>query len=199
LAALIEEQYAAIRAAHSQLKLLVDKNAPSLVLRLFDTAQPTEPVIEQLSAITAPTSDVITVPIRQVPVYYNDQQARPRSIRETVITGGILGTIAGGLLGAIYGSFHAITAPGLDGFLTTTPAGIIGELALYWALFGLLFAMIFSALIARSTEETDSYLYNESLRQGKTLVAVFTDEQHRAKVEQVLGLRHEHEIEPAPA
>ena len=82
---------------------------------------------------------------------------------------------------------------------STTPVGIIGEIALYGAVTGMFFSLIFSALIARNTEESDIYLYTDSLAQGNTLVAVFTNEKQVTKIEQALGLRHEHEVEPMPA
>lgn len=199
LAALVEEQYAQIRTEHEQLRLLVEQDAPRLVLRLFDQAQPANQVVERLQAITSAEEKIVTVPIDEVPVYYNEVTAQPRNIRETVVTGGLLGAVAGGILGAIYGIFHALTVPEISGLFTTTPAGIIGEVALYGAFIGSFFSVIFSALISRSATEIDTYLYNDSLKQGNTLVAVFTNAQRVGQIEQAIGLRHEHEVEPIPA
>lgn len=198
LALLLSEQYEQIRATHNQLKLLVEPDARRLVLRLFDQAEPAQQAVQQLQSITAP-EEIVTVPITELPVYYNEAQAHPRNQRETIMTGALLGALFGGILGAVYGVFQVLVMPGIGGFFTSTPIGLIGEVALYGAVTGMLFSLIFSLLIARNTEETDTYLYTDSLVQGNTLVAVFTRKDQVAKIERAIGLRREHEIEPMPA
>ncbi len=198
LALLVSEQYEQIRVTHNQLKLLVEADATRLVLRLFDQSGPAQQVVQQLQRITAP-EEIVTVPITEVPVYYNEDQAHPRNQRETLVTGALLGALFGGILGAIYGIFQVVALPGVGGNFTATPAGTIGEVALYGAIIGMIFSLIFSLLIARNTAEIDTYLYSDSLAQGNTLVAVFTNEEQVAKIERAIGLRREHEIEPMAA
>ncbi len=198
LALMLSEQDEQIRATHNQLKLLVKGDAPRLVLRLFDQNEPAQQVVQQLQRITAP-EEIVTVPITEVPVYYNEKQAHPRNQRETLVTGALLGALFGGILGAIFGLFQVVALPGVGGIFTSSPIGTIGEVTFYGASTGLIFGLIFSTLIARNTEETDTYLYSDSLAQGDTLVAVFTNEKQVAKIERAIGLRREHEIEPMPA
>ena len=101
LALLVSEQYEQIRATRNQLKLLVEGDAPRLVLRLFDQRESAQQVVQQLQRITAP-EEIVTVPITEVPVYYNEEQAHPRNLRETLMTGALLGALFGAILGAIY-------------------------------------------------------------------------------------------------
>jgi len=198
LALLLVKQREQTETTYRQLKLLAEPNAPRLVLRLFDQSAPAQQVVERLQRIISP-EEIVAVPITEVPVYYKEAQAHPRNQRETVVTGALLGALFGAILGAIYGVFQAVALPELNGFFTTTPIGLVGEVALYGALIGMVFSIIFSLLISRNTEETDSHLYTDSLVQGNTLVAVFTNKDQVAKIERAIGLRHEHEIEPMAA
>jgi hypothetical protein len=82
---------------------------------------------------------------------------------------------------------------------TSNPVGIVLEGVAAGALVGAFFALIFGLFIGRDAVEDDSYLSTQSLRQGDTLVAVFTDASHIAEAERIIGLRHQFEVEPAAA
>lgn len=195
---IIERQYERIRTIHNRLDVLSKQLERRVALRLFDQVEEADQAIARLAQLGIPRSDLAIIPIEQIAAYTNDQKARPRATREAIITGGLLGLLAGGALGLLYGSFHRFYFPELDGLIGTTPNGVMLEMGLYGALIGLLFFLIFSTLIASSAAETDAYLYEDSFQNGNTLVAVFTDQAHINKVEQAIGVMHEHEIEPVP-
>ena len=197
--AIVERQYERIRTIHNRLDVLSKKLERRVALRLFDRVEETDQAIARLAQLGIPRSDLAIIPIEQIAAYSNEQKARPRATREAIITGGLLGLLAGGALGLLYGSFHRFYFPELDGYLTTTPTGTMLELGLYGAIIGLLFALVFSTLIASSAAETDAYLYEDSFQNGDTLVAVFTDQANITQVEQTIGVMHEHEIEPVLA
>ena len=195
----VERQYDRIRTIHNRLAVLAKQQERRVALRLFDQMGEADQAIARLAQMGIPRSDLAVIPIEQFTDSSSDQKAGPRATREAIITGGLLGLLAGGALGLLYGSFHRFYFPELDGFLGTTPTGAMLEMGLYGALIGLVFALVFSTLIAASAAETDTYLYEDSFQHGDTVVAVFTDTAHMTKVEQIIGVMHEHEIEPVAA
>lgn len=199
LRGLVDRQYDRIRTIHNRLALLAKQLEHRVALRLFDEVGAADQAIARLAQMGIPRSDLTIIPIERIAAYTNDQKARPRATREAIVTGGMLGLLAGGALGLLYGSFHRFYFPELDGLLATTPTGVMWEMGLYGAVIGLIFALVFSTLIASSAAETDAYLYENSLQNGNTLVAVFTDAASMNKVEQAIGIMHEHEIEPVAA
>lgn len=200
LRGLIEQQQAQIRIAYENLGTLAKEDNRRLVLRLFNEKQTADQAVRRLQETVKADDKIVEIPIETVPVYYNNQQEQNRSTREAIVTGGLTGAIFGGVLGMIYGIYHWIALSDiLPGFLATTAAGVIWELALYGALLGLLFSVIFSAFVTRNNEEIDDYLYAEGIREGNVLVAVFADKAEAAIVRRTIGLKHEHEVEPVPA
>lgn len=196
---LVERQYERVRAVHRWVTLLGQQQEQQVVVRLFNQWEEAEQAIGRLAQMGIPRSELAIVPVDDISVYTNDQKARPRATREAIITGGFLGLLAGGGIGLVYGFFHRIIFPEISGFLASSPTGIMWEIALYGALIGCVFALIFSILIASSAAETDAYLYEESFQQGNTLIAVATSAANRREVERVIGLKHEHEIAPMTA
>ncbi|MCE7983640.1 MAG: DUF2383 domain-containing protein [Caldilinea sp. CFX5] len=199
LRTLVERQYERIRAVHRWVTLLSQQQERQVAVRLFNRWEEAEQAIGRLAQLGIARSELAIVSVDEVAAYANDQQARPRATREAIVTGGLLGLVAGGALGLIYGSFHRTIFPDVGGFLTSSPTGIMWEVALYGAVIGLIFALIFSTLIATSAAEMDTHLYEESFQQGDTLVAVSTDAANLRNVERVIGLKHEHEIAPMTA
>ena len=195
----VERHYDRIRTIHNRLAVLAKQQERRVAIRLFDQVGEADQAIARLAQMGIPRSDLAVIPIEQFTNSSSAQNARPRATREAIITGGLLGLLAGGALGLLYGSFHRFYFPELDGLIGTTPTGAMLEMALYGALIGLVFALVFSTLIAASAAETDTYLYEDSFQHGDTVVAVFTDTAHMTKVEQIIGVMHEHEIEPVAA
>lgn len=196
---IVNRQYERVRLIHGRLKLLSRQHEQRLALRLFNQAQDAEQAITGLEKLGIPRSELTIIPIEDITFYMNDQNARPRATREAIMTGALLGFIVGGLLGLLYGVFNRLYFPEFNGFVATTPAGVMFEMSLYAGLIGALFSTIFSALIASSAAEIDAHLYEDSFENGNTLVAVFADASNITEIERTIGLKHEHEIEPVPA
>jgi len=196
---LVERHYERVRVVHRWVTLLSQQQERQVAVRLFNQWAEAEQAIGRLAQMGIPRSELAIVPVDELAPYANEQQARPRATREAIVTGGLLGFLAGGLLGVLYGSFHRTIFPDVSGFLTSDPTGIMWEVALYGAIIGLIFALIFSTLIAISAAEIDAHLYEESFQQGTTLVAVSTDAANLRTVERIIGLKHEQEIAPVTA
>jgi uncharacterized protein (TIGR02284 family) len=196
---LVERQYERIRSVHRWVALMSQQQERQVAVRLFNQWAEAEQAIGRLAQMGIPRSELAIVPVDDIAVYANEQQARPRATREAIVTGGLLGLLAGGALGLIYGSFHRTIFPDITGFLTSDPTGIMWEVALYGAIIGFIFALIFSTLIAVSAAEIDTHLSEESFLKGDTLVAVSTNVANLREVERIIGLKHEHEIAPMTA
>jgi len=196
---MVGRQYEEVRTFHNRLTLLAKQSEHQVALRLFNEDKEARQVVARLQQMGIPRSELIMIPIEEIAVYKDDEQARPRAKREAIITGVLLGAVAGGVLGLIYGAFQRFYFPEFNGFIATTPVTIMLEIGLYGAIIGAFFSFIFSTLIASSAAETDAYLYEDSFQQGDTLVAVFADVDNFNEVERIIGLQHEHEIEPVAA
>jgi uncharacterized protein (TIGR02284 family) len=199
LRTLVDSQYEQVRIFHNRLTVLAKQLEHRVALRLFNEDKEAQQVVGRLKAMGIPDNELVVIPIEEIAVYQNDQQAKPRVKREAIVTGVILGTVAGGLLGLLYGAFQRFYFPEFNGFIATTPVTIMLEIGLYGAIIGAFFSFIFSTLIASSAAETDTYLYEDSFQQGDTLVIVFADVDNFSEVERIIGLKHEQEIEPVVA
>lgn len=197
---LLAAQSKEIHTAYEYLRALTEQTEDQLVLRLFNQEQEAEQVVQRLADQVPQRERIATIPIEQVPVYDHDDEERTHSTREAIVTGGLFGAIFGAILGAIYGVYHWLALSDvLPGILANSAAGVIWELALYGAIIGLFFSIIFSSLITRNTAEADEYLYEQGLRQGDILVAVVADKDKTASIRRAIGIKHEHEVEPVPA
>lgn len=199
LRTVVDRQYEQVRTVHNRLSMLAKQLEQRVALRLFNEDEEAQQVVARLKQTGISPSELIVIPIEEITVYKDDEQARSRATREAVVTGVLLGAIAGGLLGLIYGAFQRFYFPELNGFIATTPFTIMLEIGLYGAIIGAFFSLIFSTLIASSAAETDAYLYEDSFQRGDTLVAVFANTTNFSEVERIIGLQHEHEIEPVAA
>lgn len=195
----IRQQHEQLRKSYRRLEILAGQSQQQLVLRLFDRAEQAEKAVNHLEENGIAADDIAVTTMEAVPVYAEEHQARPHATGEAILTGSLLGLLFGAVLGVIYGFFHISLFPELNGLFATEPLGILIEMSLYWALTISGFSLIFSALISRNAAEIDTYLYQDSFQHGNRLVAVFAKPKDVSKIERIIGLRHEHEIEPVAA
>ncbi len=195
----VHHQHEQLRKSYRRLELLAGETEQQLVLRLFDQADAADEAINHLEQNGIAADDITVTDMDEIPVDMADLQARSHATREAIITGVLLGALSGALLGIIYGLFHITLFPQLNGFIASQPVGIVLEIMIYGALIAAFFSLIFSALISRNAAESDAFLYQDSFRHGDRLVAVFAKPKDVSKIERIIGLRHEHEIEPVPA
>jgi DNA-binding FrmR family transcriptional regulator len=197
VAALVQQQASAIRRIQRRLRLLAESGNRRLLVRLFDDGDKAQAVMEQLAAAGFDEDALYTAAVDELPVYTKGPVTRRRSMRETVLTSTGLGVLVGLILGGILAFGHRLYFPEVPGLFTNTPWGVTLELLSAGALIGALFGTIFGLFIGRDAAEDDAYLYEASLQQGDTLVAVITDRHNAAVAEEIVGLRHEFEVEPA--
>lgn len=196
----VHQQHEQLRKTYRRLELLAGQTQQQLVLRLFDEADAATEAVNHLEENGIAADNIAVTALADVPFFTRTtRQARPRATRPTIITGMLLGLCTGALLGLIYGLFHITIFPEINGFIASQPLGIVLEVMLYGASIAAFFSLIFSALISRNATESDTYLYQDSFQQGDRLVAVFAKPKDVSKIERIIGLQHEHEIEPLAA
>jgi hypothetical protein len=89
--------------------------------------------------------------------------------------------------------------PQVNGIVDDSPTGVLVEYLLGGALVGAIFGLYFSIIIGQDIVEDDAYFYEQSLENGKVLVAVPATPTNRTDVEKVLGLQHQFEVKPQTA
>jgi len=193
---LVKHQAATLDQMQRQLTLLGEHDDHQVLVRLFDQVDQAEQVMDELAEAGFAADQVYTAPVEAMPVYAKEGRERGRSQRETVLAAVGLGALAGLVLGGILALAHRLYFPEVPGILSSTPAGVTIELLGAGLLIGAIFGAIFGLLIGRDAAEDDAYLYQESLQEGETLVAVMADSGQRAEAERIIGLRHEFEVEP---
>jgi uncharacterized protein (TIGR02284 family) len=193
---LIRRQYQELRLIHRRLMQLAADADQRVLVRLFNNGARAEAVLQHLQQAGFAADDLYTTTVDDLAVYADNAKAKRRSLRDTVLTVLMLGALLGAGLGLLLGVGHRLYFPEVPGVFSTTPAGVMMELIVGGALIGALFGTIFGFLMGRDAVEDDAYLYTESLQDGDTLVAVFTDRAKAAEAERLIGLRHQFEVEP---
>jgi len=194
----VAQQAARLRTIQGQLKLLAGEAQRQLVVRLYNRADEAKMVVNQLQQAGFSSDEIYATSIEQAArVYTADTQERGKSKGQTIIATGLAGAGFGLVLGVLLGIFQNLLAPNTLGFLPASGIGVVFLVGLIGAVIGAIFGLIFGLLIGQDKTEEDTYLYTESLQDGDTLVVVFTNDQNKAKAEQIVGLKHQREIKPA--
>jgi len=197
---LITQQAEQVRSIQRQLKLMTGESARQLVVRLYNQPGEAKSVVDQLQSAGFTPDEIYTAPIEQAAnIYTADTQQRGRSKSQTVMAMGLAGAGFGLALGLLVGIFQNLLAPNTVGFLPSGGVGAIVIVGLIGAVIGAIFGSIFGLLIGQNNAEDDAYLYTESLKDGDTLLVVFTDSRNKPEADRIVGLKHQREIAPKPA
>jgi hypothetical protein len=193
---LLKHQYVALDKMLRQMRLLGNEEDHRLLVRLFDNADKAERVVYELEEAGFGAEQIYSAAVEALPVYTRERTQRRRAQGETVLAAAGLGLLVGLVLGGILAFAHRTYFPEVPGILSSTPTGVTIELLSAGAVIGALFGTIFGLLIGRDAAEDDSYLSQESIHDGDTLVAVVADTGKESLAERIVGLRHEYEVEP---
>ena len=118
---------------------------------------------------------------------------------ETMVAAALVGAVIGCLIVLPFAIAQRIYFPQLNGLVANSPTGVLIEYLVGGALVGAIFGLYFSIFIGQDIVEDDAYFYEQSLENGKVLVAVPATPTNRADVEKVLGLQHQFEVKPQTA
>jgi len=198
--AVVTEQAERVRSIQNQLKLMAGESARRLVIRLYNRPGEAENVVDQLQRAGFTSDEIYTAPIEQAAnIYTADTKERGKSKSQTVLAMGLAGAGFGLALGLLVGIFQNLLAPNTVSFLPTSGFGVVLLVGLIGAVIGAIFGTIFGLLIGQNQAEEDAYLYIESLKDGDTLLVVFTDSRNKPTADRIVGLKHQREIAPKPA
>ncbi len=131
--------------------------------------------------------------------YVNDKPDRERARWETMVAAALVGAVIGCLIVLPFAIAQRIYFPQLNGLVANSPTGVLIEYLVGGALVGAIFGLYFSIFIGQDIVEDDAYFYEQSLENGKVLVAVPATPTNRADVEKALGLQHQFEVKPQTA
>lgn len=182
--AIVERQYEQIRAVSERVSYLRGNEDGRLVVRLFDRPEDVNNAIQALQNAGLTDEKIETVALDQVMNIYRGGSERNASV-ETASAGALLGVLIGGVIGLIAGLSLPVIPNGetmlIDGYLQTV---LIATLT--GALIGGAIISLISILIGMAVTEEDNFLYDDSVKHGKTLLMFHTDNQHATQVARVM-------------
>src|SRR5690606_882772 len=124
-----------------------------------------------------------TVALDEVVSVYKDDQTGSATM-ERGVTGALLGSVLGGVIGLIAGASILLT-PGntatfMGSFGTFISSAVVGALA------GALFGALIGSLIGRGMKEGDVFLYDDSVRHGRVLLMVQSENKRAAEAAHIM-------------
>jgi uncharacterized protein (TIGR02284 family) len=200
VATVLNRQLGELRLAAKRLAAM---SAPStertLLVRLYEEDATADQVVRTLQENGVPRDQIYSAPVEQAGVYAKDNDERTRSRGETWVAGALWGGLLGLVVMLPFAIAQRLFLPQLPSVVLDGPYAVMIEWLLAATIAGAFIGSVFSLLIGQDIAEDDAYLYEESLEHGRRMVAVFTAPEQRASVEQILGLRHQFEVDPVPA
>jgi hypothetical protein len=179
----IERQHARIKEVRDQVMRMGHRSSTRLVVRLFDSPEDLERARAALQTAGFAQEGMKTVALDEVVSVYQDE-ATGSATMESGVTGAFMGSIIGGLIGLLAGASLLLT-PGntatlLDSLGTFASSAIVGALA------GALFGALIGSLIGRGMKEGDAFLYDDSVRHGRVLLMVQSENKRAAEAAHIM-------------
>jgi hypothetical protein len=200
VAGLAEEQLAGLRRAESRLtSLSAPKRGGALLVRLYERPEQAAQVVTALEGAGVGRDHIYVADVERLQPYMDDTPARERARWETMAAAAVFGAIIGCVIVLPFAIAQRLYFPQLNGILATTPTGVLLEYLVGGALVGAIFGLYLSIFIGQDIVEDDAYFYEQSLENGRILLAVPATSANRADVEKVLGLQHQFEVKPQRA
>lgn len=200
LMTLAREQLAAFYQAESRLtSFTAPRRDGALLVRLYERPEQVTQVVSALEGAGVQRDQVLVADVDQLNPYVSDKPDRERARWETMVAAALVGAVIGCVIVLPFAIAQRIYFPQLNGLVADSPTGVLIEYLVGGALVGAIFGLYFSIFIGQDIVEDDAYFYEQSLENGKVLVAVPATPTNRADVEKVLGLQHQFEVKPQTA
>lgn len=200
LDALVRSQLAALHQSENRLtSLAAPRRDGALLVRLYERPEQVVQVVSALEGAGVQPDQVYVADVDHLAPYVNDKPDRERARWETMVAAALVGAVIGCLIVLPFAFAQRIYFPQLNGIIADSPTGVLVEYLVGGALVGAIFGLYFSIFIGQDIVEDDAYFYEQSLENGKVLVAVPATPTNRADVEKVLGLQHQFEVKPQTA
>jgi hypothetical protein len=184
----LEAQRARVAQFYSRIAS-VDKGGDPIVARVFDQRIEGENAVARLKELGLDASQIDAAPFTQMALPSRPTTVASASPRTTMVAGAYTGAIVGGIAGLVLATFVWM-APQLVGWVT-----VGGWVLLIGAiLIGAVFGAVFGLLIGQNKREDDFAVTADSLINGEILVVAYPQPQQVARVEEVLQVHHEREL-----
>jgi hypothetical protein len=196
----VRDQLAALYQAERRLtSLAAPRRDGALLVRLYERPEQVVQVVSALEGAGVQRDQVFVADVDHLDPYVNDKPDRERARWETMLAAALVGAVIGCLIVLPFAIALRIYFPQLNGLVANSPTGVLIEYLVGGALVGAIFGLYFSIFIGQDIVEDDAYFYEQSLENGKVLIAVPATPTNRADVEKVLGLQHQFEVKPQTA
>lgn len=200
LMTLARDQLGAFYRAESRLtSLAAPRRDGALLVRLYERPEQVTQVVSALEGAGVQRDQVFVADVDRLDPYVSDKPDRERARWETMVAAALVGAVIGCAIVLPFAIAQRIYFPQLNGIVANSPTGVLIEYLIGGALVGAIFGLYFSIFIGQDIVEDDAYFYEQSLENGKVLVAVPATPTNRADVERVLGLQHQFEVKPQTA
>jgi uncharacterized protein (TIGR02284 family) len=194
---LVHDQLSALYQAENRLLLLsAPRRDGALLVRLYERPEQVEQAVAALEGAGVARDQVYIADVEHLQAYDDDTTDRERARWETMAAAAVFGALIGCAIVLPFAIAQRIYFPQLNGIITDTPTGVLLEYLVGGALVGAIFGLYFSIFIGQDIVEDDAYFYEQSLENGKVLIAVPATSNNRADVERALGLQHQFEVKP---
>lgn len=180
--ALIERQFAQVQSTADQIGHLKGRPGERLVVHLFNAPQQAEQAVERLVARGFERASIEHVELAERVSVYNGKGA---TVAETIASG----ALGGGFWGAVFGIISGVLAlivPGLQPVMADTLVGMAVAMFIASVVLGALSGAVLGLFIGVSVAEEDSYLYDLSLAEGKSLVFLRTQRRRAREAFEIL-------------
>jgi hypothetical protein len=197
---LLRDHLSALYQAEGRtMSLAAPRRDGALLVRLYERPEQVVQVVSALEGAGVQRDQVYVADVERLAPYSNDRPDRERARWETMAAAAVAGAAIGCLIVLPFAFAQRIYFPQLNGIIADSPSGVLIEYLVGGALVGAIFGLYFSVFIGQDIVEDDAYFYEQSLENGKVLVAVPATPTNRADVEKVLGLQHQFEVKPQTA
>ncbi len=200
LGRLLQEQLSALQQAENRLvALAAPRSDGALLVRLYERPEQVEPVVTALEGAGVRRDQVYIADVERLQPYVNDTPDRERARWETMAAAAVVGALLGCVIVLPFAIAQRLYFPQLNGIIANSPTGVLVEYLVGGAFVGAIFGLYFSIFIGQDIVEDDAYFYEQSLENGRVLIAVPATPNNRADVEKALGLHHQFEVKPQTA
>jgi uncharacterized protein (TIGR02284 family) len=194
---LVRDQLSAFRRAEDRLmSFSAPRRDRALLVRLYEQPEQVEQVVSALEDAGVRRDQVYVADVEQLQPYANDTPDRERARWETMGAAAVVGALLGSLIVLPFAIAQRLYFPQLNGIIADSPTGVLVEYLIGGALVGAVFGLYFSIFIGQDIVEDDAYFYEQSLENGRVLIAVPATSSNRAAVEKAMGLQHQFEVKP---
>jgi len=178
---LIERQSQDVARVVEQVKLIRGVQGRRLVVQLFDAEPDAEAAIQELQNTEVGPDAIQKMMLNENIELYT---GKGTTVFETSISGAVGGALWGNILGAIAGVGAQQSANIVSG--TSLSASVWSLIALAGVAVGALIGAVLGFFIGMGISEDDSYLYNQSLVNGKILVLALVNDLQTTKISQMM-------------